>query len=98
MSGGFLVRDSKHGGTGSPHTLTVLSGARLYNINIRYKNSTEQYSTVQYSVQYSTVQYMLVQYSTVQHQAGARRRRGARQAEARREGQSPFLSEFRCYY
>ena len=45
------MRDSKHGGAGSPYTLTVLSGARLYNINIRY----------------STVQYMLVQCITVQY-------------------------------
>ena len=36
-NGGFLVRDSKHGGVDSPYTLTVLNEGRVFNINIRVK-------------------------------------------------------------
>jgi len=33
--GGFLVRDSKHGGANSPFTLTVYNNGKVFNINIR---------------------------------------------------------------
>jgi len=33
--GGFVVRDSKHGGQDSPFTLTVYNNNKLFNINIR---------------------------------------------------------------
>ena len=36
-NGGFLVRDSKHGGAESPYTLTVFNEGKLFNINIRVK-------------------------------------------------------------
>ena len=36
-NGGFLVRDSKHGGVDSPFTLTVFHDHKLFNINIRVK-------------------------------------------------------------
>ena len=36
-NGGFLVRDSKHGGTDSPFTLTVFNENRIFNINIRLR-------------------------------------------------------------
>ena len=34
-NGCFLVRDSKHGGSNCPYTLSVLNDDRVYNINIR---------------------------------------------------------------
>jgi len=33
--GGFVVRDSKHGGQDSPYTLTVYNNNKVFNINIR---------------------------------------------------------------
>jgi len=35
--GGFVVRDSKHGGQGSPYTLTVYNNNKVFNINIRVR-------------------------------------------------------------
>ena len=35
--GGFLVRNSKHGGANSPFTLTVFNQGRVFNINIRVR-------------------------------------------------------------
>ena len=35
--GGFLVRNSKHGGANSPFTLTVFNQGRVFNINIRLR-------------------------------------------------------------
>ena len=39
-NGGFLVRDSKHGGADSPYTLTVFNEGRVFNINIRVKHAS----------------------------------------------------------
>ena len=36
-NGGFIVRDSIHGGAESPFTLTVLNEGKVFNINIRVK-------------------------------------------------------------
>jgi len=33
--GGFVVRDSKHGGQDSPYILTVYNNNKVFNINIR---------------------------------------------------------------
>ena len=35
--GGFVVRDSKHGGADSPYTLTVHNNNKVFNINIRIR-------------------------------------------------------------
>merc|ERR1711874_747311 len=35
--GGFVVRDSKHGGQDSPYTLTVYNNNKVFNINIRVR-------------------------------------------------------------
>ena len=35
--GGFVVRDSKHGGQDSPYTLTVHNNNKVFNINIRIR-------------------------------------------------------------
>ena len=35
--GGFMVRDSKHGGADSPYTLTVHNNNKVFNINIRIR-------------------------------------------------------------
>ena len=35
--GGFVVRDSKHGGVDSPYTLTVYNNNKVFNINIRIR-------------------------------------------------------------
>ena len=37
-NGGFIVRDSKHGGINSPFTLTVFNQGRVFNINIRLRS------------------------------------------------------------
>ena len=36
-NGGFIVRDSIHGGAESPFTLTVFNEGKVFNINIRVK-------------------------------------------------------------
>jgi len=36
--GGFVVRDSKHGGKDSPYTLTVYNNNKVFNINIRTRS------------------------------------------------------------
>ena len=36
-NGGFLVRESKHGGANSPFTLTVFNQGTVFNINIRLR-------------------------------------------------------------
>ena len=35
--GGFVVRDSKHGGADSPYTLTMHNKNKVFNINIRIR-------------------------------------------------------------
>ena len=36
-NGGFIVRDSVHGGVENPFTLTVFNEGKVFNINIRVK-------------------------------------------------------------
>ena len=38
-NGGFIVRDSIHGGAESPFTLTVFNEGKVFNINIRVKQA-----------------------------------------------------------
>jgi len=41
QDGGFLIRDSKHGGADSPFTLTIYNQQKVFNINIRLRKDNK---------------------------------------------------------